>query len=136
MQAVCVAKVRGREYRTYRVWCTYCKSHFMAHRAGRVTCGQPACRKAHNLTTNRPRSRAYFQRNAKVQNCLYCKAEFKTISQKRVTCGRPKCQSKRNIDYNYWIQIQPEYWPQLRHYQARRKAMLLMHRELENLAGI
>ena len=136
MQAVGVAKVWGRKIHTYRKWCSYCRSYFMAQSlkpvCHRVTCGQADCQKAHNLLINNE----WLAKKAKTKYCLYCKRPFQTIGTKRKTCGRPLCQEKRNLVYVKQARSRPEYKAHLLHYQNRHRAKLLMLKELEKLAGI
>ena len=134
MQAVGVAKVGSRKIHTYRKWCAYCRSYFMAQSpkpsCHRMTCGQPDCRKAHNLLI----SNEWRAEHAKTKACRFCKKPFKTMGTKRKTCGQHSCQEKRNLVYIKQSRSWPEYKARLLHYQNRHRSKLLMLKELERLA--
>ena len=136
MQAVGVAKVFGRKIYTYRKWCAYCRSYFMAQGSKpvchRVTCGKPDCKEAHNLLI----SNEWRAKHAKTKVCWFCKKPFKTMGKKRKTCGKPLCQEKRNLVYVKQARRRLDYKLRLLHYQNRHRAKLLMLKELERLAGI
>ena len=113
MQTMIVTQHRGKKLRTYRQWCTYCKSHFMTQSfkpySRRVTCGQPACQIAHNRfinneirwqkQENRQTANSKPERKIITKTCPYCKRAFDFVNKRRVTCGQPKCKKKRAIEY-------------------------------------
>ena len=105
MQSMSVTQHKGKQVRTYRKWCTYCKSHFMAQSfkgySSRVTCGNPICQTAHSYFLNNKIRRKRFEQQKVTKVCPYCKKHFDCVGDRRVTCGKHNCMKKRNLEYNF-----------------------------------
>ena len=88
---------------TYKKRCDYCGSDFYVKnpQSNRVTCGQEACHKAHNLLSAKQAYRQKKGLKEQVKKCLYCQKEFISISDRFVTCGQITCKIKRSTDTQF-----------------------------------
>ena len=105
--------------------CSVCDKQFKCTGDKRVTCGRPKCIKQRSRDTQ-------YKKLLMTKSCLFCGKVFDCLGHRRVTCAKPKCQIKLK---RAWHKM-PEHKSQLEHYKERHKAKLLMHKELEMLAGL